>query len=52
MACKEAKFWKRAEQKEIKSLREKNIFGKLKMTPPGRKAVKSRWVYSMTTITW
>ncbi len=46
MACKESKFWRAAESKELASHKSNKTFGKAKMTVRGRRPVKSRWVYT------
>lgn len=46
MASDESQFWREAEKAELQSLKQMGTFGKAKLTPKGRRPVKSRWVYA------
>ena len=46
MASDEAPFWREAERVEIAAMKSMGTFGKAKLTPRGRRPVKSRWVYA------
>ena len=51
MPTTEQKEWKATCCEELKSLRKWNIFELMKL-PPGRKAIKNRWVFDIKSDGW